>query len=111
MGANPNEILSRIPKDAKIEHWISTPGKIEKGMKFKWYAFGKTWRLEIHGPDCTPTLSVESNAVHGWVLRVKRRNEYMDAAGTFYMNSIERPRSPNYNPTAINDTHIPIQAP
>jgi Bacterial toxin 30 len=111
MGADPNEIVSRIPIDAKIEHWTSKPGKIGKGMKFKWYASGKTWRLEMHGPDGTPTLPVESNAAHGWVLRVRRGNEYIDRAGTFYKDSIGNPRSENYDPTAINDTHIPIQAP
>jgi hypothetical protein len=111
MGAHPNEIVSRIPTDAKIEHWISRPGKIERGMKFKWYASRKTWRLEMHGPDCTPTLPTESNAAQGWVLRVKRSSEFMDADGIFYLDSIENPHSPNYNPIAINNTHIPIQAP
>jgi hypothetical protein len=112
MGADPNEIVSRIPIDARIEHWIPEPGKIEKGMKFWWRdVSGKIWRLEMHGPDRTPTLPTWSNATRGWVLRVKCGHEYMDATGIFYKETIEKPRSPNYNPVAINDTHIPIQTP
>jgi hypothetical protein len=52
-----------------------------------------------------------NDAICGWVLRVKRGSEYLDAAGTFYKDTIEKPRSPNYNPSAINDTHIPIRVP
>jgi hypothetical protein len=112
MGAYPNEILSRIPMDAKIEHWTSDPRGAQEGMKFWWRdTSGKPWKLEMHGPDRNPRLPAGSNAKRGWVLRVKRRHEYMDAAGTFYKDSIENPRSPNYNPIAINDTHIPIQTP
>src|SRR5262249_29335888 len=28
-GASPNEIVSRIPRDAKIEHWTPLPGKAQ----------------------------------------------------------------------------------
>ena len=39
-------------------------------------------------------------------IRLDLVNEWLSNKDT-----IEKPRSPNYNPIAINDTHIPIQAP
>ena len=112
LGAHPNEIVSRIPADAKIERWKPDPAKVQEGMKFIWEdVFGNTWRLEMHGPDLNPVLPTRSNAARGWVLRVRHKRQYMDADGIFYKDTIGHPFSPNYNPTAINDTHIPIQAP
>jgi len=112
MGASPNEILSRIPIGAKIERWTPNPEKVQEGMKFAWRdASGRSWRLEMHGPDRNPTLPEWSNAKRGWVLRVRCKHEYLDIAGNFHKDTIENPQSPNYNPIAINTTHIPIQAP
>jgi len=65
----------------------------------------------MHGPDRNPRLPAWSHAKRGWVLRVKCGHDYMDITGTFHKDNIEKPRSPNYNPIAINNTHIPIQAP
>lgn len=111
MGASPNEIIARIPIYVKILRWTPDPTGAQNGMKFQWKEGGKTWNVRMHSPDPNPALPAGSNAARGWVLRVKRGSEYMDAAGTFYKDSIENPLSPNYNPAAINDTHIPIQAP
>jgi Bacterial toxin 30 len=110
VGASINEIVSRIPEKAKIENWTSIPGGAQEGMKFSWKdTAGNTWRVRMQGPD--PNAPAGSHAASGWVLRVKRGHDYMDATGSFYKESIENPRSPNYNPEAINQTHISIQHP
>jgi Bacterial toxin 30 len=109
-GASINEIVSRVPENAKIESWTPVPGGAEEGMKFSWKdTAGNTWRVRMHGPG--PNAPAGSNAARGWILRVKCGHDYMDADGNFYKESIENPRSPNYNPDAINQTHIPIQHP
>jgi hypothetical protein len=109
-GKSVNDVLARIPADAKINEWISISGGATDGMKFQWTdASGNTWRLEMHSPD--PGAPTGSNASSGWVMRVKRGKYYMDANGNFYKETIQNPGSPNYNPAAINATHIPIQAP
>jgi hypothetical protein len=112
-GATPNEIVSRIPADAKIEHWLSEPGKIEKGMVFKWKdASRKIWLVRMHEADPNPKLPAWSNAARGWVLRVRHSGKYMDAAGYFYtQNALTNPDSTKYDPNGANATHMPIQAP
>ena len=111
IGATPNEVVPRIPKDAIIEHWTSIPEAAQRGMRFYWKdTSGKTWRLRMHGPD--PTAPAGSNAARGWVLRVQTRGRYMDAAGVFYTeNAIKNPDSANYDSTNADKTHMPIQAP
>jgi hypothetical protein len=107
-GISINEIVSRIPENARIESWIPVPEGAREGMKFSWKdTAGNTWRVRMHGP--APNAPVGSNAASGWILRVKCGHDYMDATGKFYKESIENPHSPNYNPDAINRTHIPIQ--
>jgi hypothetical protein len=109
MWASPNEIVSRIPKDAKILPW--KPGRITQGMNFAWVdESGRNWEVRMHGPDINVQAGL--NAASGWVLRVRRGREYMDGQGTFYRpESLFNQRSPYYNSTAANDTHIPIQQP
>jgi Bacterial toxin 30 len=108
-GTPPNHIISRIPENAKILPW--KPGRITQGMKFEWTdESGQDWEVKMHGPDINATVG--SNAASGWVLRVRYGKEYMDVAGTFYsQKALYNPRSPYYNPTAANDTHMPIQQP
>jgi len=109
--ATPNEIISRISKDAAIGHWVPEPGRIEKGMRFAWKdANGKPWMVRMHEAD--PQAPAGSNAARGWVLRVTYGNKFMDAVGNFYTeNAIKNPASSNYHPDNANNTHIPIQAP
>ena len=111
-GASVNEVVSRIPEDAKIEHWTPEPNGAQEGMKFKWLdATGKSWRLRMHGPDANPDIPAESNAATGWVLRVQQGHLFMDPSGNFYKDKILNPTNPNYNEYAANATHIPIQGP
>jgi len=111
VGASPNEIISRIPKDAMILPWKPDWGRIEVGMKFGWIdASGRGWEVRMHGPD--PEAPVGTNAASGWVLRIQRGRKYMDATGAWYTeNAITNPNSSKYDRSNANKTHIPIQAP
>lgn len=111
IGATPNEVVSRIPTDAKILPWKPDPGRIEQGMKFGWTdPSGQDWEVRMHEAD--PKALPGSHAASGWVLRVKYGKGYMDTTGTFYsQKALFNPRSPYYNPTAANATHMPIQQP
>lgn len=110
-GSTSNEVVSRIPEDAMIEHWTPALRGAQKGMRFHWKdASGKSWRVRMHGPD--PSAPAWSNAARGWVLRVKHSGKFMDADGIFYTeNAIKNPNSDNYDPANADKTHIPIQAP
>lgn len=109
-GATPNEVLSRIPKDAVIEHWFPEPGRIEEGMEFTWKDANGTWIVRMHEAD--PQAPIGSNAASGWVMRVMCKGKYMDASGNFYtVKAITNPASSKYDPGNANKTHIPIQAP
>jgi hypothetical protein len=110
-GVTPNEVVSRIPKDAMIEHWTPNPKGAQKGMRFYWKDPSyKAWRVRMHDPD--PSAPAWSNAARGWVLRIRHSGKFMDADGTFYTeNAIKNPNSDNYDPANADKTHIPIQAP
>jgi hypothetical protein len=107
-GATPNEVVSRIPENAKILSW--NPGRIALGMKFgRTDESGQDWVVRMHGPDINAPAG--SNAANGWIVRIQRDNYYMDDAGNFYKQNWLRPTSSRYNPANANATHIPIQAP
>ena len=110
-GSTPNEVISRISKNAVIRHWVPELGRIEKGMRFAWKdASGKPWVVRMHEAD--PQAPAGSNAARGWVLRVVYGNKFMDAGGNLYTeNALRNPASSNYHPDNANNTHIPIQAP
>ncbi len=110
-GATPNEVISRISKNAVIRHWVSELGRIEKGMRFAWKdASGKPWMVRMHEAD--PQAPAGSSAARGWVLRVAYGNKFMDAGGNLYTeNALKNAASSNYHPDNANNTHIPIQAP
>lgn len=111
MGASPNEIVSRIPKNATIRSWQPSPN-IKDGMKFEWIDTSRQdWQVEMHGPDSHLGLPAISNAARGWVVRIKRDKCYMDNAGNFYKQNWLNPKSSKYDPINANATHIPIQAP
>ncbi len=109
IGTTPNEVVSRIPKDAKILPW--KPGRIAQGMKFAWTSkSGRDWEVRMHGPDTKAPAG--SNAANGWIMRVQRGKKYMDATGTFYTeNAITNPASAQYDPRDADKNHMPIQTP
>ncbi|MFE5940918.1 putative T7SS-secreted protein [Streptomyces sp. NPDC056480] len=99
--------LSIIPKDAVQEPWKPIPGGVEHGIKWKWTddVTGKTVRMRVHGPDLGPHAG--PNASSGPIYRIQIGHQFQDEAGHLYHAKIGNPNSPNYNETAINDTHIP----
>jgi hypothetical protein len=110
IGATLNEVVARIPADAKILPWKPDLGRIEEGMKFGWIdVIGQDWEVRMHEPDIKAPMG--SNAASGWVVRIQRDNYYMDNAGNFYKQNWLKPTSLKYNPANANATHIPIQAP
>ncbi|KOY55377.1 putative T7SS-secreted protein [Streptomyces sp. XY332] len=102
--ANPLDI---IPKDAVQEPWRPIPGGVEHGIKWKWTddVTGKTVRMRVHGPDLGPHAG--PNASNGPIYRIQIGGKFQDEAGNLYHREIGNSNSPNYNETAINDTHIP----
>ncbi|WPW29425.1 polymorphic toxin type 30 domain-containing protein [Streptomyces atratus] len=99
--------LSIIPKDAVQEPWKPIPGGVEHGIKWKWTddVTGKTVRMRVHGPDLGPHAG--PNASSGPIYRIQIGHQFQDEAGKLYHAKIGNQNSPNYNETAINDTHIP----
>ncbi|MGA4801435.1 putative T7SS-secreted protein [Streptomyces lavendulocolor] len=99
--------LDVIPKDAVQEPWRAIPGGVEHGIKWKWTddVTGKTVRMRVHGPDLGPHAG--PNASSGPIYRIQIGHQFQDEAGNLYHAKIGNPNSPNYNETAINDTHIP----
>lgn len=111
IGATPNEIVSRVPKNATIRSWQPSLN-IKDGMKFEWTdASGQDWLVEMHGPDSNPKLPAMSNAARGWVVRIMRNKYYMDNVGNFHKQNWLNPKSSKYDPINANAAHIPIQSP
>ncbi|MFB7370797.1 polymorphic toxin type 30 domain-containing protein [Streptomyces sp. NPDC056222] len=103
-GADP---LSIIPKDAVQEPWKAIEGGVEHGIKWHWTddVTGKTVRMRVHGIDLGPHAGPNSSS--GPIYRIQIGKQFQDEAGQLYHTQIGNPNSPNYNETAINDTHIP----
>ena len=64
-------------------------------------------RIEVHGPDASAPDG--SNAASGPIYRIRVGTMFMDADGNLYPRGIENANSPNYDPVAINATHIPFE--
>ncbi|MBV9710678.1 MAG: hypothetical protein JO011_07185 [Ktedonobacteraceae bacterium] len=116
--ASVNEIVSRIPKGAKILTWIPDPPGtgIQDGIKFQWTDDnGVEWNIRMHGPNLNAPAGSHSAA--GWVMRVMRADTYMDATGNFYplKEVVERnpdgTPNPEFKEPSMRKTHIPVQKP
>lgn len=108
-GASAQEVLEAIPVHGTSRKLLPIKGAVQEGIEYKWVEGGKTWRVRIHGPD--PSAPAGSNANLGWVVRVQRGQQFMDADGKFYPRGVHNPASPHHDPVAANETHIPIQTP
>ncbi|MGW6949483.1 putative T7SS-secreted protein [Streptomyces xanthophaeus] len=99
--------MSIIPKDAVQEPWRAIEGGVEHGIKWKWTddVTGSTVRMRVHETDLGPHAG--PNASSGPIYRIQIGNQFQDEAGQLYPRGIQNPKSPSYNETAINDTHIP----
>ncbi len=81
-------------------------GGVQYGVEYKWInEQGQTVRFRVHGPDATAPAG--SNAALGETYRVQVGGRYMDAQGNLYPRGVHNPKSPSYDPTAANATHIP----
>ncbi|MGK5531096.1 polymorphic toxin type 30 domain-containing protein [Streptomyces sp. URMC 129] len=103
-GRDPMEV---VPDNAQIRELTPHPnGGSQYGLEFKWVdSQGRTVRLRAHGPDGTAPAG--SNSATGETYRIQFGQRYQDEVGNLYPSGVHNPASPNYNPSAANDTHIP----
>ena len=109
-GAKLQDIISNIPEHATVRKLKPVEGKSQIGLEYKWVDDdGITNRLRVHDPDPTHP---GSNAANGWIARWQKQGGYYDpTTGSFAHKKAHKPTSPHYNPSAANNTHIPIQTP
>ncbi|MGY5341819.1 WXG100 family type VII secretion target [Paenibacillus glucanolyticus] len=108
-----NDLISRIPPDAKQIPWREVPGGAKEGVKFRWLdESGKTWDIRAHSVDLSAPSG--SNAANGWIYRVEVKQVdpkwkwTMDSNGNFHKENVLRANSPHYDESIANDTHIPF---
>jgi len=133
-GANFDEVMSRIPSNAKARLLVPNP-KVQIGTEFKWVddASNETFKVRIHGPDSSPNLPVGANARHGWITIVekevpktsggKQRLIFNPGSGKFVdkknfvkavktQNKLPLPqRGLNLDTDPVNLSHMPVQVP
>ena len=105
------EILSRIPPDARQRILSPQPGKVTEGVDFTWTnSDGVKMTVRIHGLD--PSAPAGSNSANGWIVRVQQGKRYLDpVSGELQPRGISNPLSEHFNENIINNTHIPIKEP
>jgi hypothetical protein len=110
-GSTIQDVLQRIPDSATTRKLTPAPGKSQVGVEFKWVdSEGRTHRLRVH--DIDPSAPVGSNSASGWTARHQVGQKYYDpVTKDFHPRNVHNPSSPNFNPEAANNTHIPIQIP
>jgi hypothetical protein len=102
-GKTIDDIVALIPWKAAGQ----TVNKIEslpprQGFQFSWTdPQGSQWTVCAHSPDSRYLL-------RGWIVRIRRNNEFMDSSGNFHP---VKKAQPGGDESIINDTHIPIQTP
>ena len=102
-----DDLLSRIPKDAKIKTFKPEIGRIEEGIIYEWNADGRKMLVRIHGKD--PLAPVGSNAANGWVARIQKGSNYYDPVlGDYVPRNVHKPSSQYYDPIKANNTHFEI---
>ena len=102
--------LITIPDDAKVRKLTPPDGYVgDYGYEYKWKNAEGTTTVRIHGPDTTAPIG--ANASDGWIVRIMDGKKSMDSNGNFYPAGIFNKDSPFYNPSLINDVHIPIDKP
>ena len=108
--ADGTDLIS-IPKNARVRKLTPPEGYAgDYGYEYKWAnESGGTTTVRIHGVD--PLAPSGSNASQGWVVRVMDGKKSMDINGTYHPPGVFNESSPYYNPSVINDVHIPIVKP
>jgi hypothetical protein len=109
-GAAVQDIVANIPDTASVRKLKPVEGKSQMGLEYKWVdENGITNRLRIHDPDPT---HAGSNAANGWIARWQQKGGYYNPeTSSFAQKNAHKPESPFYDPTAANNTHIPIETP
>jgi uncharacterized Zn-binding protein involved in type VI secretion len=104
-------ILVKIPQSAKVRKLTPPDGHLGAyGYEYKWASpVGRTITVRIHGID--PSAPAGSNASRGWVVRIFDGKKSMDSNGVYHPPGIFNESSPHYDPSVINDVHIPILEP
>ena len=103
--------LITIPSNAQIRKLLPPKGYTGNyGYEYKWQnANESSIVVRIHDIDITAPHG--SNSSQGWVVRILDGKKSMDVNGNYYPPGIFKENSPYYNPSAINDVHIPINKP
>lgn len=109
--ATMQDLMSRVPEDAKVRKIVPSENGSQVGFEYKWYdENGVRNRLRGHDPD--PSAPANSNASNGWIFRHERGKEYYDpVTDQFKHQNSHKPSSPYYDPNAGNNTHIPMVTP
>lgn len=104
---DPGTPLEKVPANAEVRKLKPDPkGGAQEGVEYKWVnEQGQTVRVRVHGPDGTAPPG--SNAATGPIYRVQVGGRYQGPDGTLHPRGVHNPASPNYDPKAANDTHIP----
>lgn len=109
---NPDgSILIVISEESKVRK-LTPPSDYlgEYGYEYKWKGLSVgTMTVRIHGID--PLAPAGSNAHRGWIVRIFDGKKSMDSRGVYHSPGIFNESSPNYDPSLINDVHIPISTP
>lgn len=109
-GKTIDDIVALIPKEAAGKDLTVMTSELQRqGFEYSWQSpQGNWWTVRVHSRDYNVFLSKDCNASKGWIVRVRRDNEYMDSSGNFHpVNKAQ----PGGDESIINDTHIPIQTP
>ena len=90
-------------------------------IKFKEKFTVGNYKYEVRAHDVNPTAPAGSNSANGPIYRIGRSQsgtnpatnqgygwEYGSPDGSWHHTSDLKTKSPNYNPGAANDTHIPL---
>lgn len=102
----PHNPMDLVPPGANRRTLRPDPaGGAQDGVEYKWTQDGQTIRMRGHGPDGTAPPG--SNAASGDTYRVQVGGRYMDTNGNLHPRGVHNPDSPNYDPAAANETHIP----
>jgi hypothetical protein len=109
--SNDASILIIIADNAKVRKLTPPNGYTGTyGYEYKWKNTAEgTTTVRIHGID--PSAPAGSNASRGWVVRIFNGKKSMDTDGVYHPPGIFNESSPNYDPSLINDVHIPISEP
>ncbi|MCH8622514.1 polymorphic toxin type 30 domain-containing protein [Undibacterium sp. TS12] len=110
-GDTIENLIKNIPRNANMRKLIPAPGGSQVGLEYKWIdENGKVNRFRVHDPD--PNAGAGTNASEGWTGRWQSQGKYYDPiTNDFRHSNVHKEASPFYDPTAANNTHVPIQAP